>query len=41
MFVAGLYARSRSLGSLIGLGASTLAITAAVGIGLLRHFAIS
>jgi uncharacterized membrane protein (DUF4010 family) len=40
MFVAGLYARSRSGGALLGLGASTLAVAATVGIGLGHHFSL-
>jgi uncharacterized membrane protein (DUF4010 family) len=38
MIVAGLYARSRSGGALFGLGASTLVVVAAVGLGLGRRF---
>ncbi len=40
IFVAGLYARSRSGGALLGLGASTLAVAATVGIGLGRRFGL-
>ena len=40
MFVAGLYARSRSGGALLGLGASTLAVAVAVGIGLGGRFGL-
>ena len=37
IFVAGLYARSRSPGALLGLGASTLVLAITVAVGFARH----
>jgi len=37
MFVAGLYARTRSAGALLGLGASTLVLALTVALGFARH----